>query len=109
MWTDKPKGEGANGRNAVFYGDRAIDRSPCGTGTSARLAHLAARGQLKVGDQFVHESIIGSRFIGRVQQTVDLGGTTAIIPMIEGSAFATGFNTLWIDPSEPFPSGFQVV
>jgi 4-hydroxyproline epimerase len=109
MWTDKPKGEGADGRNAVFYGDRAIDRSPCGTGTSARLAHLAARGQLKVGDRFVHESIICSRFTGRVLQTVDLRGTPAIIPVIEGSAFATGFNTLWIDPSEPFPSGFQVV
>ena len=108
MWTDKPKGDGADGRNAVFYGDRAIDRSPCGTGTSARLAHLAAQGKLKVGDQFVHESIIGSRFIGRILQTVDLGGTTAIIPMIEGAAFTTGFNTLWIDPSEPFPSGFQV-
>jgi 4-hydroxyproline epimerase len=109
MWTDWPKGEGANGRNAVFYGDRAIDRSPCGTGTSARLAHLAARGVLGVGDQFVHESIIGSQFIGRVLQTVDLRGTPAIIPQIEGSAFATGFNTLWIAPSEPFPSGFQVV
>jgi 4-hydroxyproline epimerase len=109
MWTDKPKGEGADGRNAVFYGDRAIDRSPCGTGTSARLAHLVGRRKLKVGDQFVHESIIGSRFIGRVLQTVDLRGTEAIIPMIEGSAFTTGFNTLWIDPSEPFPSGFQVM
>jgi 4-hydroxyproline epimerase len=109
MWADKPKGAGADGRNAVFYGDRAIDRSPCGTGTSARLAHLAHRGKLKVGDQFVHESIIGSRFIGRVLQTVDLCGTKAIIPVIEGSAFATGFNTLWIDPSEPFPSGFQVI
>jgi 4-hydroxyproline epimerase len=108
MWADKPKGVGADGRNAVFYGDRAIDRSPCGTGTSARLAHLAARGQLKAGEQFVHESIIGSRFIGRVQQTVDLRGTPAIIPLIEGAAFTTGFNTMWIDPSEPFPSGFQV-
>ena len=108
MWTDKPKGEGADGRNAVFYGDRAIDRSPCGTGTSARLAHLVSRGELKVGDQFVHESLIGSRFIGRVLQTVDLRGTPAIIPGIEGSAFVTGFNTLWIDPAEPFPSGFQV-
>jgi 4-hydroxyproline epimerase len=109
MWTDRAKSEGADGRNAVFYGARAIDRSPCGTGTSARLAHLAARGQLKAGDRFVHESIIGSRFIGRVQQTVDLGGTPAIIPLIEGSAFVTGYNTLWIDPAEPFPSGFQVI
>lgn len=79
MWTDKPKGEGADGRNAVFYGDRAIDRSPCGTGTSARLAHLFAKGKLKVGDQFVHESIIGSRFIGRVQQPATAPRRPAIL------------------------------
>ena len=114
MWTDRPKSAGADGRNAVFYGDRAIDRSPCGTGTSARLAHLAGTGRLPAGRPFVHESIIGSRFIGRVQQTVelktmDLEEISAIIPSIEGSAFATGFNTLWIDPEHPFPTGFQVV
>lgn len=109
MWTDRPKGDGADGRNAVFYGDRAIDRSPCGTGTSARLAHLVARGRLRPGDAYVHESIIGSRFVGRVLQAVDLDGTPAIIPGIEGSAFVTGFNTLWIDPAEPFPTGFQVI
>ena len=109
MWTDKPKNAGADGRNAVFYGDRAIDRSPCGTGTSARLAHLAGTGRLQTGQPFVHESIICSRFTGRVQQTVDLQGISAIIPAIEGSAFATGFNTLWIDPEQPFPTGFQVV
>ena len=109
MWTDRPKNAGADGRNAVFYGDRAIDRSPCGTGTSARLAHLAGTGRLQPGQPFVHESIIGSRFIGRVQQTVDLKGLSAIIPSIEGSAFTTGFNTLWIDPEHPFPTGFQVV
>ncbi|MDP1033999.1 proline racemase family protein, partial [Klebsiella pneumoniae] len=67
LWADRPKGRGADGRNAVFYGDKAIDRSPCGTGTSARLAHLHAKGRLKVGDAFVHESYIGSRFIGRVE------------------------------------------
>ena len=109
MWTDRPKNPGADGRNAVFYGDRAIDRSPCGTGTSARLAHLAGTGRLQPGQPFVHESIICSRFTGRVQQTVDLAGISAIIPAIEGSAFATGFNTLWIDPEHPFPTGFQVV
>ena len=108
MWTDKPKSAGAHGRNAVFYGDRAIDRSPCGTGTSARLAHLAGTGRLEAGEPFIHESIIGSRFIGRVQQTLDLRGIPAIIPVIEGSAFATGLNTLWIDPEHPFPTGFQV-
>jgi 4-hydroxyproline epimerase len=108
MWTDRPRGAGAHGRNAVFYGDRAIDRSPCGTGTSARLAHLAGTGRLREGEPFVHESIIGSRFIGRVRQTLDLGGIPAIIPSIEGAAFATGLNTLWIDPAHPFPTGFQV-
>jgi len=109
MWTDRPKGPGADGRNAVFYGDRAIDRSPCGTGTSARLAHLAGTGRLHPGEAFVHESIIGSRFIGRVEQTVDLRGTPAIVPSIEGSAFTTGLNTIWIDPTQPFPTGFQVI
>jgi len=108
LWADKPKGEGADGRNAVFYGDKAIDRSPCGTGTSARLAHLAAKGVLAVGDRFVHESYIGSRFIGRVEAATTLGDTPAIVPSIEGSAIATGFNTIWIDRADTFWEGFQV-
>ena len=108
LWADKPKGEGADGRNAVFYGDKAIDRSPCGTGTSARLAHLAAKGLLAVGDRFVHESYIGSRFIGRVEAATTLGDTPAIVPSIEGSAIATGFNTIWIDRADTFWEGFQV-
>ena len=108
LWADKPRGDGADGSNAVFYGDKAIDRSPCGTGTSARLAHLAASGRLNVGDRFVHESYIGSRFIGRVEEAVELGGEAAIIPSIEGSAIATGFNTIWIDQADSFWSGFQV-
>ena len=108
MWTDRARGEGAHARNAVFYGERAIDRSPCGTGTSARVAQLAARGVLRPGDTFVHESIIGSRFSARVLESVDLAGTRAIIPAIEGSAYATGFNTIWIDERQPFPQGFVV-
>lgn len=108
LWADKPRGEGADGRNAVFYGDKAIDRSPCGTGTSARLAHLAAAGRLAPGDRFVHESYIGSRFVGRVEQAAMLGDQPAIIPSIEGSAIATGFNTIWIDRADPFWEGFQV-
>jgi 4-hydroxyproline epimerase len=108
LWADKPRGDGADGRNAVFYGDRAIDRSPCGTGTSARLAHLASKGQLKVGERFVHESYIGSRFIGRVEADTAIGDQPAIIPSIEGSAVATGFNTIWIDRTDPFWKGFQV-
>jgi 4-hydroxyproline epimerase len=109
LWADRPKGNGADGRNAVFYGDRAIDRSPCGTGTSARLAHLAAKGRLAVGDAFVHESYIGSRFIGRVEAAATVGERPAIVPSIEGSAIATGHNTIWIDRADPFWAGFQVI
>ncbi len=109
LWADAPRGEGADGRNAVFYGDRAIDRSPCGTGTSARLAHLTAKGKLKTGDAFVHESIIGSRFVGRVEAQVQLGDKPAIIPSVQGSAIATGFNTIWIDRADSFWAGFQVI
>ncbi|MBU3079538.1 4-hydroxyproline epimerase [Sphingomonas quercus] len=109
LWADKPRSADADGRNAVFYGERAIDRSPCGTGTSARLAHLVAKGRLKVGDRFVHESYIGSRFIGRVEEATMLGETAGIIPSIEGSAIATGFNSIWIDRADPFWEGFSVV
>lgn len=109
LWADAPRGEGADGRNAVFYGERAIDRSPCGTGTSARLAHLVHKGRLSVGDRFEHESYIGSRFTGRVEAAVDVGGIPGIVPSIEGSAIATGFNTIWIDRQDPFWQGFAVV
>jgi 4-hydroxyproline epimerase len=109
LWADAPKSNGADGRNAVFYGDRAIDRSPCGTGTSARLAHLHAKGKLKVGQSFVHESYILSRFTGRIEAETKLGPHNAIIPSIEGAAIATGFNTIWIDDEDKFAHGFQVV
>jgi 4-hydroxyproline epimerase len=109
LWADAPKGEGADGRNAVFYGERAIDRSPCGTGTSARLAHLHARGRLKTGEPFVHESYIGSRFIGRVEAETTVGDRPAVVPSIEGSAWSTGFNQIWIDDAAPFREGFTVV
>jgi len=109
LWADRPKTRGADARNAVFYGERAIDRSPCGTGTSARMAQLAAQGKLRQGDRFVHESYIGSRFIGRVEEEVQLAGQPAIVPSIEGSARVTGMNTLWIDDADPFWRGFQVI
>jgi len=108
LWADRPASPGADGRNAVFYGDMAIDRSPCGTGTSARLAHLWAQGRLKVGDDFVHESYIKSRFTGRVEAEIDLAGKPAIIPSIKGQAYVTGFNTIWVDQRDPFWAGFQV-
>ena len=109
LWADRPRGEGADGRNAVFYGERAIDRSPCGTGTSARLAQLVATGRLRVGDSFVHESYIGSRFIARVEELTTVGDHSAIVPSIEGSAIATGFNTIWVDRADPFWAGFTVI
>ena len=109
MWTGRPRQPGADGRNAVFYGQRAIDRSPCGTGTSARMAQLAARGELAVGDSFRHESIIGSLFIGRVEATADVRGRPAIAPSIEGWARITGLNTLFVEPRDPYAHGFQVV
>jgi 4-hydroxyproline epimerase len=109
LWTGKPTKPGAHARNAVFYGEKAIDRSPCGTGTSARMAQLAARGKLKVGDEFVHESIIGSLFNGRVEAAAKVGNHDAIVPSIEGWARMTGLNTIFIDDRDPFRHGFQVV
>lgn len=109
MWTGKPIKEDSDARNAVFYGEKAIDRSPCGTGTSARMAQLAAKGKLKKGDRFVHESIIGSQFIGRVEDETKLGNYPAIIPSIEGWAKITGYNTILIDDSDPYAFGFSVI
>jgi 4-hydroxyproline epimerase len=108
LWADAPKSPDASARNAVFYGEKAIDRSPCGTGTSARMAQLTAKGRLKPGDRFVHESYIGSRFLGVVEAKVKVGAFEAIIPSITGTAHRTGLNTIWIDRADPFWEGFQV-
>jgi len=108
MWTGKPRDSRAHARNAVFYGDKAIDRSPCGTGTSARMAQLAGKGKLKVGDDFVHESIIGSLFDGRVEATARVGNHDAIVPSISGWARQHGINTIFVDDRDPFAHGFQV-
>ena len=109
MWTGKPQKPGSTARNAVFYGDKAIDRSPCGTGTSARMAQWAARGKLQVGDSFVHESIIGSIFNGRVEKSVSVGNYDGIVPSIAGWARQTGLNTIFIDDRDPFAHGFSLV
>jgi 4-hydroxyproline epimerase len=108
LWTGRPTVEGAHARNAVFYGDKAIDRSPCGTGTSARMAQLHAKGKLEPGDDFTHESIIGSLFKGRVERVVELAGRKAIIPSVGGWARMTGYNTIFIDDRDPFAHGFVV-
>lgn len=110
QWTGEPLDSASTGRNAVFYGDKAIDRSPCGTGTSARMAQWAAKGKLKPGDEFIHESIIGSKFIGRIEEITTLAGKPAIVPSIEGWARIYGYNTITIDPEDdPYALGFQVI
>ena len=109
LWTGAPTKPTATARNAVFYGDKAIDRSPCGTGTSARMAQWAATGRLNAGDEFVHESIIGSLFHGRVEQNTRVGNLPAIVPSIAGWARMTGYNTIFIDDRDPYAHGFQVV
>jgi 4-hydroxyproline epimerase len=109
MWTGKTLSSNATARNAVFYGDKAIDRSPCGTGTSARMAQWYAKGKLKKGEEFIHESIIGSQFIGRIEEETSIDGKSAIIPSIEGWAIITGYNTIIIDDDDPYAHGFQVI
>jgi 4-hydroxyproline epimerase len=110
LWAGKTIHPDATARNAVFYGDKAIDRSPCGTGTSARMAQWYAKGLLKVGDPFIHESIIGSQFTGRVEKAATVAGKPAIVPSIEGWARMYGYNTITIDPDDdPYAYGFQVL
>ena len=106
LWTGAARDPEASARNAVFYGDKAIDRSPCGTGTSARMAHWAAMGDLKAGEDFIHESIIGSLFRGRVEAATKVGDRDAIIPSIGGWARKTGDNTIYVDDRDPFKNGF---
>lgn len=110
LWAGKVIDPTSTARNAVFYGDKAIDRSPCGTGTSARLAQWHAKGKLKKGDTFIHESIIGSKFIGRIEEETELHGKPAIIPSVEGWAKIYGYNTIKIDlDDDPYAYGFQVI
>ncbi|SHG71243.1 4-hydroxyproline epimerase [Chryseolinea serpens] len=109
LWAGAVMDPSSTGRNAVFYGDKAIDRSPCGTGTSARLAQWHAKGKLKKGEPFVHESIIGSKFIGRVEEETTLDSKPAIVPSIEGWAVVMGYNTIIMDDNDPYAHGFQVI
>ena len=110
LWTGKVLDENSTARNAVFYGDKAIDRSPCGTGTSARMAQWYAKGKLKAGDVFIHESIIGSKFIGRIEEETKVDGHPSIRPSIEGWARIYGYNQITIDPEDdPYAFGFQVI
>lgn len=110
MWTGAVLNKTSTARNAVFYGEKAIDRSPCGTGTSARLAQWHAKGKIKQGDLFIHESIIGSTFTGTVEGLTEVAGGPAILPGIEGWARVYGHNTITIDTDDdPLALGFTVL
>ncbi len=109
QWTGKPVKANSAGRNAVLVGENALDRSPCGTGTSARMAQWYAKGKLKRGEEFVHESYIGSQFVGRIEEETDMNGQAAIIPSVEGWARITGYNHIIIDDEDPYKEGFQVL
>lgn len=106
IFYDKPDQPGADWRNVCVFADQQIDRSPCGTGTAARLAHLHHLGEMKVGDSFIHESIVGSKFTGRILGQTQVGPFTAIIPEIGGTASITGFHQFVVDSSDPLGGGF---
>ena len=93
-------------RHAMAIHPGWFDRSPCGTGTSARMAQLHARGELGVGDEFVNESFIGTRFIGRLVEETTVAGRPAVVPTITGRAWVTGTAQYMLDPTDPFPAGF---
>ena len=110
LWTGAVLDKTSTARNAVFYGDKAIDRSPCGTGTSARMAQWNAKGKLKKGDLFIHESIIGSKFIGTIEEECFVANKPAIKPGIEGWAKIYGQNIITINTDDdPYALGFQVL
>ncbi|RVP09718.1 4-hydroxyproline epimerase [Sinorhizobium meliloti] len=108
IWCDRPSDENADGRSAVFYGDKAIDRSPGGTGTSARMAQLHGKGQLKIGDTYRNESLIGTIFEGRLEATAKVGNYNGIVPSIGAWARITGHNTIFVDDRDPLAHGFQI-
>lgn len=107
LWCDAG-GDASDGRAAVFYGDKAIDRSPGGTGTSARLAQLHGRGRLATGASYRSESLIGTVYEGRVESTTTVGPYEAIVPSVRGWAQVIGHNTIFVDDRDPLAHGFQI-
>jgi proline racemase len=104
----EPGRDGAHARAATSIHPGWLDRSPCGTGTSARLAQLHARGEIGVGDEFVNESVIGTRFTGRIVEEAEIAGLPAVVPEITGRAWITGMGQYLLDPEDPFPAGFRL-
>ncbi|GIO29573.1 MULTISPECIES: proline racemase family protein [Paenibacillus] len=104
--SDSPRKDGSHLRNVTIFADAQIDRSPCGTGTCARMAALYARGELDIGDDFVHESIVNSQFTGRILEKTYVADKEAVIPEIKGRAFITGTHQFIVDPADPLGEGF---
>jgi proline racemase len=104
----EPGRDGCDARAATAIHPGWLDRSPCGTGTSARMAQLHARGELAVGEAFVNESVIGTRFTGRLVEEAAAGGVPAVVPEITGRAWITGMGQYLLDPDDPFPQGFAL-
>ena len=103
-----PGTDGAHARSATSIHPGWLDRSPCGTGTSARMAALHARGELAIGEPFVNESVIGTRFTGRLVEETQVGGLPAVVPEITGRAWVTGTARYLLDAEDPFPAGFAL-
>ncbi len=108
IFTGPPTSGKAHGRNLTVFGSGSVDRSPCGTGTSARLALMFEKGEISAGEEFVHESIIGTLFKGVILEETALPGRRAVVPAVSGSAYITGFATLVADPDDPMPEGFLI-
>ncbi|WP_066909706.1 proline racemase family protein [Millisia brevis] len=108
VYLEAPGSTAQYSRHAMAIWPGWFDRSPCGTGTSARIAQLHARGELAVGDRFVNESFIGSQFVGTIAETTTVGGLPAVIPRVTGRAWITGMGQYVLDPTDPFPAGFLV-
>lgn len=100
--------DGLSSKNTVIVSPGRHDRSPCGTGTCARMAVLHARGELGIGERFTHRSLIGTEFIGRLRGTTELAGTPAVLPTITGPAWITAFHQYVLDPTDPFPDGYRL-
>jgi proline racemase len=100
------QGVGKVSRNAVVVAPGRLDRSATGTGLSARMAALHARGELRAGDAMTHASVLGTTFDGRIVEETTVGGRPAIVPAIRGSAWITGITQVLVDPSDPFPEGY---
>lgn len=100
--------EGLHARNAVVVSPGRLDRSPCGTGTCARLAVMHAKQQITTGETFIHESVIGSRFESRIEQETMVSDRKAVVVSVAGQAWITGLTQLGLDPDDPWPNGYTL-